>query len=127
MRTRPRFRAPWLAFLLLASGCASAAPNPFAAPGEQGGGQVRILVQNRAIDPVRIYAVVAGDVQELGQVGSRRTAQLHMDWPSTGNLRFRLEPLTGLRKTTSPIIVRPGDIVDLYITSNPSDSYARVR
>ncbi len=120
-------RGALLALGLLAAGCATAAPNPFAAPGEKQGGDIRILVQNRALDQVRVYALVGGDEQQLGEVRARSTAQMRMDWPRTGNLRFRLEPLTGLRRTTGPVIVRPGDIVELFITSDPANSYARVR
>lgn len=128
MKTRRWFRVPLLALSLLWAGCATAAPNPFTGPGGKGGGgQIRIVVQNRSIYQVEIYALVAGDTQDLGQVPARTATQLRMDWPSSANLRFRLEPLAGLRKTTMPMIVRPGDVVDLFITPNPTDSYACAR
>jgi len=128
MSARKIVRAPLLALALFSAGCATAAArSPFAGPSQQGSGEIRILVQNRSVYQVRVYAVWGSKSQELGNVPGQSGAQLRMDLPDTGNLRFRIEPVAALQRTTNPVIVRPGDIVDLVVTPDPSNSFARVR
>lgn len=127
MRSANRFTRFAAGALLFAAGCATAAPNPFAGPGERVTGTIRVMVQNESNYQAVVYAVWGSQSRELTTVPGRSTVQVPLDLPDTGSLRFRLKPVAALERTTNTVLVRSGDIVDLVITPDPSRSFARVR
>ncbi len=131
-RTSRRLRlGGWAVGLVaLASGCAgvsSATNNPFAPAGSNPASYVEILAQNQEDQDVRVYVEVKGKRHEIGVVSAYSSASLHMTAPGTGSMRIRVEPEEGLEHTTGDMLVRPGDTVDLYITPDPSNTYAQIQ
>lgn len=100
------------ACVLLAGCAATRTNNPF-----EGGAsdEIRITVTNHNLQDVTIYALAPAVRERLGRVGSNSADTFTMHWSHTRELRLELDFLAGPRCFSYPLMVSPGDEVDVTV------------
>ncbi|MDH5589647.1 MAG: hypothetical protein OEZ65_10160 [Gemmatimonadota bacterium] len=132
MRVLPweRERRGWVGALLtgavLVWGCATVGKNPFSGSGS-GPTEIRIYVENRNFNDVRIYALATGGPRPLGVVGGNTRGEFRMEWTRLDEIRMRMEFLAGRTFTSNAVNVSPGDRLELYVEEVESRSLLRRR
>ena len=113
------------ALLVTASACASLggsrqSSNPF---GENpaGSDQIVIHIQNFNFNDATVWTHVrdARD-QKLGIVSGKSDATFTVRWEFSEPLRLEFDLLASVRCLTEPLVVDPGDVVELQISVDPS-------
>jgi hypothetical protein len=108
-----------LALLVATAGCATSRPlassDPFAT-GDGRASSVRIEVQNLNFTQARLYAIRDGQRLNLGTVEGKQDDDFTMEWLFSHELRIEINMLAGPTCTTEPMVVDPGDILQLQIS-----------
>jgi hypothetical protein len=111
---------------LLTVGCGSSGPSsegdPFA--GSQRDATVLIIVQNLNFSDARLYTLVRGARKQLGIVGGKQDAEFTLPWSIPEPLQIEINLLAGPQCYTRELMVDPGDIIELQISTVFSQSSA---
>ncbi len=111
---------PSLVLVLGVASCASpgSADNPFV--GATSARRIHVKVRNDNFYDATIWAVVNGARQrKLGTVPGKHETDFTMMWTVSRTLQFDIDLLTGnMACRTQPMVVDPGDDLDLQITSD---------
>ena len=100
-----------LPFLLVA--CASSRADPF----DEGGGSIRIEVDNQNFQDATLYALSSTGRRRLGRVTGKSQGEFTMDWNFSDPLRIHIDLLAAGSCTTRGLLVSPGEIVQLIVSS----------
>ena len=109
------------ALTLAAGACFATGGPPNSDPFADGGraDEVEVLVRNQNFYDATLTAISDTRVRRrLGTVGGNQDAQFAMPWDFAGSLRIEISLLAGRTCTTEPILVRPGDTVDVRILAH---------
>jgi len=106
------------ALALSVFGCATTGggTNPFAEDG--GVREIRVHVQNQNFYDATLHAIGDNGRRRMGTVSGNQTAVFRVPWAFSGGLRVEIDLLAGPSCTTEPIMVSPGDDVQLQIMSD---------
>lgn len=121
-----RFLLP-AAFVLIFADCGTThVRDPFegANPASE---QLRVLIENRGFNDVRVYALTSRGTQSLGTVGGNTQREARIDWRQSDAISFRLEVLAGRTYNTHGLSASPGDRLVLLIPDNPANATVRPR
>ncbi|MDA1102641.1 MAG: hypothetical protein O2956_03505 [Gemmatimonadetes bacterium] len=119
---------PRSTFLLLAAvalmGCGAGRPEPVREPFTASGRPetIRIIVQNLNFADARLFAYRRGARSSLGSVGGKQDGEFSLPWRFPEPLRIEINLLAGPTCSTEEILVDPGDILELQISSVFSSS-----
>jgi hypothetical protein len=117
MSTHSRPRAALaISMLMAAAGCAAmglGAQDPFAGDGERE--LVRIHVRNLNFSEANLWAVSPSGRRRLGTVTGKGDAVYTIPWNFSERLQIEIDLLAGPRCITDPLIVDPGDELQLQI------------
>lgn len=115
--------------LPILSGCSSAATSaggdPFGGAGGQQGSELRIVVENRYLSEVTLFARSSGRRIRMGTVGGLSAGDFSVQWPGPSNLQVEIQSLDGSRYLTPGVYAGPGDAVQLVVESQLR--YSRLR
>lgn len=104
-----------LATLLALSGCAaSALRSPFGG-GADGEGAIRIEVRNFNFADATVHLVRGVERVRLGVVTGKTDRSYDVAWPRTQSLQVDIDLLAGVRCTTPPRDVTPGEVIYIRI------------
>lgn len=116
-RQAPVIHTLAVAAAVLLGGCAAgSSDNPFGGGG--GPDEIRITVVNNNQQDVTVYALAPAVRERLGRVGSHNTETFTMRWTHTRELRLELDFLAGRSCYSYPMVVSPGE--ELELTVQPS-------
>ncbi len=115
---------PAVLALVVGSGCATVARDPFVEPGSDTS-QIRVYVENRGFTDVRVYARSSHGQQLLGQVGGNTHVTVDLAWREVDQISFRIEVVAGRTYTTGSIALSAGQRVELIIPDDPSQALVR--
>ena len=89
--------------------------------------EIRLTVENRNFNDLRVRTVSTRGPQPLGQVGGNTSRVFRIPWRALDEIRFEIEVLAGEKIVTNPINVSPGDRLELVVPDNPYNSILRRR
>lgn len=92
--------------------------NPF--DGDRGMRWIRIEVQNHNWSDATLHALRGAERHRLGVVIGKTDARYVMEWPTSMQLRIEIDLLAAESCVTRPLIVDPGDHIELQIASELS-------
>jgi len=105
-----------------APGARTTGSDPFADAGtrsrSRGSGEIRIEVRNSNFNSGTIYAVRPGSRRRLGRVEGATDGNFKLPWPSANQLQFEVDILGGQGCVTRPVMVDPGQTIQLTIESS---------
>jgi hypothetical protein len=114
---RPCYLLLSLALWLPAFGCAANNVEP--APTAADSPKTVLQVTNRNFYDMDVYVVTSGQRYRVGTAsgnGSTSTFEFPSQWVNNGTVRILAKPIgKGGREFSEPIIVRPGDVVEVEI------------
>ncbi len=90
--------------------------NPFQAGAERD--EVKIHVTNLNFSDATLYLVTPGSRQRLGIVTGKRSATYTVPWRFSTELRLEIDLLAGAKCTTRPLVVDPGEELELIIDAD---------
>ncbi len=116
-----------LATVLLLAGCGVVGAgrgdwDPFRGSDER---QLRVAVDNLGSFDVTVTVLAPGRRERLGTLNPRTRRTFGVDWTSTQEVRFRLEPLGSRSFTTTPFTAGPGEFVEVIVQEPVTRSFVR--
>lgn len=118
MSIRPRVASLGLALSLGLAACAGGRGNLTADPFEastDGPQTISINVTNLNFQEARLWAVSSSGRQRIGVVGGKADAVYRISWDFSQPLQVEIDLLAGPSCTTEPLVVDPGDELQLQI------------
>lgn len=79
---------------------------------------VRLIVQNMNFSDVRLYALRRGARRNLGTVTGKQDREFNLVWDTPDPMVVEIDMVAGPKCFTRELIVDPGDILELQISSH---------
>jgi hypothetical protein len=111
---------------LMLVGCGSSGSSPQGDPFSGGNrdATIQLIIQNLNFSDARLYTIVRGARKQLGIIGGKQDAEFTLPWTIPEPLQIEINLLAGPQCYTREMMVDPGDIIELQISTVFSQSSA---